>query len=314
MTFQWTIFGLFAAVLALSCAEPIKLRIETQDVDSGIQERDSVSVDRSNAGEDIARTMETGVVADATASEDRTSTLDVAVSDVRIQCGGPGQPCCYGRGCLGGAQCISGACFPFTRYSMECLDESDCAPGSTCTGIFDCGGRSCFRCAPVDMTGSPVGSPCSPNSRCSRGVCFGGVCSLRCDFSRSEDACGSLGSQYRCFDVFGDGYTRGYCLRACTTNSSCSPAGVCTPLTTAGFVSSDEIGFYCDVVRGSQMDGQACANSQQCISGLCASSAGCTARCLTSADCPAALPSCTGRTTFTSPSGARFTISFCWRG
>lgn len=144
-------------------------------------------------------------------------------------------------------------------YLDRCDTAADCASGRC---VADRGGTSfCSRTCASDAT-------CAHEHTCVSGVCVpddtGEACSTATPETCAAGLC--LGSD-----------AGGQCTRQCSSAAECPAGYACTQTGGASFK------ICVDIERP-------CATAAECGTGLCVTDLGCTAECVTAADCPARLP------------------------
>jgi hypothetical protein len=172
-------------------------------------------------------------------------------------CGAPGDVCCAGGTCAGGALCVSGKCGTCGGPGLVCCSGTpSCSTGSVCSG------GACVKCG-------GLGEKCCSGSACSTGFvcnttldtcarcggigepcCAGGACSTGgvCDGTTLRCACGGPG-------------------QPCCAGGTCTGSALCT---TAGTCSS------CGGVGQPCCAGGGCLGLNVCDTGTCKAPSGCT--------------------------------------
>lgn len=227
--------------------------------------------------------------------------------------GGGGSKKAVGETCTASSQCASGLCVNSggkTTCEKPCTSDSQCGSGEKCSKFS---GKSYGAC--VKDSGSstpdkkPAGATCTASSQCASNICVGsgstGTCVPECATKAcpSGTNCLPLSSGKKgCFP--GGSKKLG---ESCAGSSECSTSVcapndgkyVCTQLCGSGNPACPS-GYQCFQVGGGMSacfpaakkagNGEACAGSSDCVSGLCIGSGAtgtCVQPCTTDAQCGA---------------------------
>jgi hypothetical protein len=197
-------------------------------------------------------------------SDDEGQECDPADCPFGFSCAEDGSECVPDPGfcatnndCPLDEYCDQGRCVPFEdgATQMTCSDDSDCAPGLTCTlGL---------------CTGCVDDLQCGPDGACVLGVCFvnpfgGGETVDRCADVTCEE--GEV-----CVEATGE------CMASCTSSSQCAEEEICDPVLercVPAVGCSSDTDCYGDadcvfgVCVGCTNDGQ-CRENESCLFGAC---------------------------------------------
>ena len=209
-------------------------------------------------------------------------------AETDVDCGGPAcDACAVGKSCSSGSDCEHGSCSvrsvrwrpPLPCLTLDALIGS-ARPPATQPTMFTCLAATCWDGIHNGAeTGTDCGGPCSScehgmgcavASDCASGVCRQNICSSpTCsdgvqNGDETDVDCGAPNRPVATAPNFECGWNSANDA-VCSGGQCCSPFGYCGTSASHCEGTSPSSGAYCPMCA----DGKSCANSGDCISGVC---------------------------------------------